>query len=403
MARVGQTRGNYSHMYCVCVVDGKDVPYQFTQHMQIRLKQKKEVKNKQQTTFEGGSGYTHTQRRSLSQKMVATRAAVCSLPSALCPIRCAPSAASLCNTSRAWHPSASMLNLILRPHLSASLHEPKKYAEKTIKCNIKIATSKKFRWKVPKNVQNRSRQNSQIRVSVCVCSVCRYCIPCQQWHENPVADLTMTPSPSCCCCCPCSCSLCLCWWAASNDDDDFLPWTSFRPQTKAGIFVTDCISLHILFVYVPERVCVFICVCVCLAWRFGQTMRAVCSFRAPFACFSTFPFSTCISHLPFSCQKCAKCKIKGGASSLSPYAVIYGKLPEGVANSERGQRATTCNMQLAAWSSHAKLWKCMRKRICWKMWKYFNGKPDKMAEECSAVSAVIIKNIWRNRVREISI
>lgn len=104
-----------------CVVDGKDVPYQFTQHMQIRLKQEKEVKNKQQTTFEGGSGHTHTHRHTLTKKWLqrVPRFAPCLLPCALFVVLL-PSAASLCNTSRAWHPSAS----ILRPHLSASLHEP---------------------------------------------------------------------------------------------------------------------------------------------------------------------------------------------------------------------------------------------------------------------------------------
>lgn len=72
--------------------------------------------SKKQTTnnFWGRFGahtQTHTEAHSHKKWLQRVpRFAPCLLPSA-------PSVASLCNTSRAWHPSASMLNLILRPIL----------------------------------------------------------------------------------------------------------------------------------------------------------------------------------------------------------------------------------------------------------------------------------------------
>jgi len=260
----------------------------------------------------------------------------------------------------------SILNLILQRLLC--MDTDKKFKKKEKKCNTKISTTTKNLWKIPKK-RNRNRQ--KFFTSMCVCVNMCLCVASlvnngmkiplltSRWPQAQAAPVSV-----------------------SVDDDDFLPWTSFRPQTKAGIFVTDCmhaacISLHILFV--STCLCVSVCVCVlCLAlWpnnAFPLPFAIVCSFRAPFACFSTSIFHI---HFPFPCQKCEKCKIKGGDPLLLA-AVCYlwqcGKLPgterqqKRVAQRRYAKKQERDHQRTTRWSTNAKLWKCIWKKFP----KYFN-------------------------------
>lgn len=140
---------------------------------------------------------------------------------------------------------------------------------------------KKMRWKVPKNVQNRSRQNSQIRECVCVSLLHPLSTMARKsrcWpHDDPKPKLLLLPLFLFLFPLPLLMSSKQRWWWFSP-----FFWTSFRPQTKAGIFVTDCISLHILFVYVPARVCMCVCASECLCALPGALAKQ-CALCAVFA------------------------------------------------------------------------------------------------------------------------